>query len=191
MGKYTVQKQLTGEVWILDYTTQLPVRQLTEDAALLLSEHRGGGVLITDLLGNFFDLWAASVVDTQILPAAAVPFAGDSYNLYKDLEGSFFVNILNPTAGGGGGVNETNIISKGINYTLLTTDYIVYATADITLTLPAIPLTGQVYKIYAAGNTVTVAANVGQVIIDETAVEFSGQDAIIVQYIKTNFWAII
>ena len=188
---FSIVKELTGEVSINDYTSGETIKQLTESSALIYADDRlTGGVWVIDKDGQSYTVETSRVVDTQILPAAAVAFTGTTKDLYELLEKSFFLNILNPVSGGGG-VNETNILLQGINYTITTADYIIVATADITLTLPASPNTGQLYKIFSAANTVTLNANAGQNIIGKTGVTFKNNAAIMVQYVKTNFWGII
>jgi len=190
---YSIVKELTGEVSINSTTGGNTIKQMDVDACLFFSNRRkAGGVYIVDSLGGEFWLDVSLVDSTQILPAASVAFAGTPRDLYELLEASFFYNVVNPpSGGGGGGVVESNILLQGSNYTITTSDYIIVATTAITLTLPLSPSVGQVYKIYANANTVQIDANVGQQIIGKTTRSTRKQSAVIVQYIKTNAWAII
>jgi len=190
---YSIVKELTGEVSINSTTGGNTIKQMDVDACLFFSNRRkAGGVYIVDSLGGEFWLDVSLVDSTQILPSAAVDFTGTPRDLYELLEASFFYNVVNPpSGGGGGGVIESNILLQGSNYTITTSDYIIVATTAITLTLPLSPSVGQVYKIYANANTVQIDANVGQQLIGKTSVSIRKQSAVIVQYIKTNAWAII
>lgn len=105
----TVIKQLSGEVLISDFTTKQVLKELTNDAALLLSNRdSGGGIWIIDKEGDEFFIPIDELINTQILPGGAVPFAGDARAAYELLETDFFYNLLNPPGGGGPSINIYN-----------------------------------------------------------------------------------
>lgn len=88
--------------------------------------------------------------------------------------------------------SEDNITYYAVDGTLLTTEYIIVATGNpINLTMPASPVLGQMYKVYPSGNTVNIFANAGQNIAGGASIVASGQNAVIIQYIKTNQWGVI
>ena len=88
---------------------------------------------------------------------------------------------------------EGNLVYYDTSGTLLLTEYIIVLIADgLTLTLPATPLLGQMYKIYCTVPTATVNANVGQSISGSgSSVNMVLGNGMIFQYIKTNQWGVI
>lgn len=88
---------------------------------------------------------------------------------------------------------EDNLTYYEDNGTLLLTEYIIVTTSSVTLTLPANPLIGQMYKIYCTEPPgTTVNANVGQDIVGSgSSVNMVVGDGMIFQYIKTNQWGVI
>ena len=189
---YSIVKELTGEVSINSTTSGNTVKQMTVDACLFFSNRRkAGGVYVVDSLGGEFWLDSSLVDSTQILPAAAVDFTGDARELYELLEASFFYNVVNPPSGGGGGVVESNIIYPAVNVTLTASDYIVVPTASIIIKLVATPAIGQVYKIYANNNSITVSPQGAHTIVGQATVSIRNYSAIIVQYVALNTWEII
>lgn len=88
---------------------------------------------------------------------------------------------------------EDNLTYYEDNGTLLLTEYIIVTTSSVTLTLPANPLLGQMYKIYCTEPPgTTVNANVGQDIVGSgSSVNMVVGDGMIFQYIKTNQWGVI
>jgi len=187
---YSIVKELTGEVSINDTTSGATIKQMAVDASLFFSNRRqAGGVYVVDSLGGEFWLDVSLVDSTQISPAAAVAFTGTPRELYELLETSFFYNVVNPASSGG--LVESNIIYPAANVTLTTSDYIVVPTASIIIKLVASPSIGQVYKIYANNNTVTVSPQGAHTIIGQTSISIRKYSAIIVQYVALNTWEII
>lgn len=88
---------------------------------------------------------------------------------------------------------EDNLTYYEDNGTLLLTEYIIVTTSSVTLTLPANPLLGQMYKIYCTEPPgTTVNANVGQDIVGSgSSVNMVVGNGMIFQYIKTNQWGVI
>jgi len=128
-----IQKQTSGRVSIID--NGVTICDLGEYCTMRLAENRAG-IIICDTSGVSFNLpfWAAN--ETQILPAAAVDFSGTLENLWTLLSTYFFTELHTET--GGGGVVETNITGQSGSYSILTTDYIIYATANASFMLPTI-----------------------------------------------------
>lgn len=87
--------------------------------------------------------------------------------------------------------SESNIVYKATNTTLLTSEYIVVATGTVTLEMPSNPVLGQMYKIYCSTNTVTLVPQPGATILNAASLVISGNDGIIIQYIKSNYWGVI
>lgn len=185
-----IVKELTGEVIFRDAVTKFTVKELQEDAALFLNTEKRGGIWIVDKEGREVNIQTENILRTQVLPSPVVNFTGDSRNLYELLETSFFYNLVNPPTSGSG-VVESNILLQGSNYTILTSDYIIVATANITLTLPASPNIGQLYKIYANNNTVQVDRAGSQTIIGQTSVSIKKYSSFHIQYVSANNWLII
>lgn len=88
---------------------------------------------------------------------------------------------------------EGNLVYYEESGTLLLTEYIIVVTQDaITITLPANPLLGQLYKIYCTVNTLQVSPNVGQQIGSSILpINMVLDEGLIFQYIKTNYWGVI
>lgn len=110
-----IVKELTGEVSFRDAATKFNIAQLQEDAALFLNTEKRGGIWIVDKNGIEINIQTENILQTILLPAAAVSFSGDSRALYELLETSFFYNLVNPTSGGGGGgfdVGNWNFITQ-------------------------------------------------------------------------------
>jgi len=88
---------------------------------------------------------------------------------------------------------EDNLVYYDASGTLLLTEYIIVVITDgLTLTLPATPVLGQMYKVYCTVPGTTVNGNVGQTISGSgTSVSMILGDGMIFQYIKTNQWGVI
>jgi len=88
---------------------------------------------------------------------------------------------------------EDNLVYYDASNTIQLTEYIIVIIEDgITLTLPATPLLGQMYKVYCTVPTATVNSNVGQSIAGSgSTVNMVNGDGMIFQYIKTNQWGVI
>lgn len=105
--KITIVKTLNNTILVQDFTTKFVYKELQEIASLLLSdqEDRGevstGGVFVIDEASQNYHIRTTEVVNTQILPALAVPFTGSTKDLYELLETDFFYNVVNPPSGGG------------------------------------------------------------------------------------------
>lgn len=99
-----IVKELTGDVSFRDAATKFTIAQLQEDAALFLNTEKRGGIWIVDKDGIEINIQTENILQTIVLPAAAVAFSGDSRTLYELLETSFFYNLVNPPSGGGGGL---------------------------------------------------------------------------------------
>lgn len=122
---------------------------LQRDCTMNISTQRQS-IEIVDSEGLSYTIFVAAVLETQVLPAAAVAFSGDLVALWTLLVQHFF-NELHASISSGGGVVENNILQVAANYSILTTNYIIEATAsNISIRLPTIGTdTGQVYRIYA------------------------------------------
>jgi hypothetical protein len=184
-----IQKQLNGDVWLTNGGSILA--GFTESVTLNLSYKRAG-VEVVDVNGKQGFIELNRVAETQVLPAAAVPFTGDLVALWTLLTGSFF-NELH-LDGGGGGVIEDNITATGVNYSILTTDYIIYATAPgISIRLPTIGTDiGQVYRIFANDNSITVLCDdpSGDRIVDDLSIDLKKWDSATFRAIYTNQWLV-
>jgi len=135
-----IVKELTGEVSFRDAATKLTIAQLQEDAALFLNTDKGGGIWIVDKNGIEVNVQTENILQTIILPAAAVSFSGDSRALYELLETSFFYNLVNPPILSVGVYDE---IYNTENYTEQTNNTTTYVNA---LTLPVTLSIGETYK---------------------------------------------
>jgi len=147
MAAITIQKQTNETVFFIQNGQILTA--LNRDCTMNLNDDYSG-IFIIDKEARRFNLRLIDVADTQILPAAAVAFLGDLAALWTLLVQQFF-NELHTSISGGGGVVENNILQVGANYSILTTNYIIEATAsNINIRLPTIGADiGQVYRIYA------------------------------------------
>ena len=190
---------------------------LNEDCTMNLSNKRQG-IEFIDIDGKSYFLPFQAVTSTQVAPAAAVPFTGTLVQLWQLLTGLFF-NELHSTAGiitsddvinlsgvtgatvtdalnnlaAGGGL-ENNIVSTAVNYSILTSDYIVYATAsNIGIRLPTIGTNiGQFYRIYANNNSINVLCDdpSGDRIIGQISISLKKWDSATFRAIYTNQWLI-
>ena len=181
-----IQKQTSGRVLI--YDAGVPIADLSESCTMRLAENRAG-IIISDLSGVAFKLpfWAAN--ETQIMPAAAVDFSGTLTDLWTLLTTYFFVELHTST--GGGGVVEANITGQSGTYSILTTDYIIYATDTLSVRLPNIGTSiGQVYRIFANGFNVLVSCNTpaGDTILGEATQTMTGMDMVTFRAISSNSW---
>ena len=131
----------------------------------------------------------ASIADfTQVQDQGGAPLGATFFDVLQAL------NLLLdcPCAtGGGGGVVDNNIRIESSNYIATTSDFAIVADANITITLPATPATGQVFEVYANNNNVIVAANAGQTIVGAATFALAGHSAITIKYIFANTWLII
>ena len=211
-----IQKQLTGEILLLE--NSIIVDSIQEDCTINCSPFRAG-LEVIDKTGRKFIIPLARVESTQILPAAAVPFTGSLSDLYTLLVGSFFnefhagtggvvtsddvtnlstvaganvTDALNNLAAGGG--LETNILAVNVNYTILSTNYIIYATAsNIGIRLPTIGANlGQFYRIYANNNNINVLCDdpAGDRITGQTSIQLKKWDSATFRALYTNQWLI-
>jgi len=88
--------------------------------------------------------------------------------------------------------NESNITYYNSSGTLLLSEYIIVSTQNsITVTLPANPVLGQMYKVYNTTNNMTILPNVGQTIGSLLSLTLALDESVILQYIKTNIWGVI
>lgn len=112
--RITIIKTLSNTVLIKDKATGFIYKELKENSTLLFSskEDRGevleGGVFIIDEDSNTYNIRLSEVVDTQVLPAAAIPFTGAVKDLYQLLETTFFFNIVNPPTSTGVNIFNSN-----------------------------------------------------------------------------------
>jgi hypothetical protein len=184
---YLVQKQTSGRVQVLQNSQILA--DLSEKCTMDIAQN-GQGIVVTDLDGYTFNLLLVQVAETQLLPAAIVAFSGDVADLWALLTTSFFIELH---ANSGGGTVEGNITSVGVNYNILTTDYIIYATANVSVRLPLIGTNiGQVYRIFANGFNVLISCQdpFGDRIMGEVTQNISGFDMVSARAIYTNQWLI-
>jgi len=97
-----------------------------------------------------------------------------------------------PTVPSGLYFNESNITYYNSSGTLLLSEYIIVSTQNsITVTLPANPVLGQMYKVYNTTNNMTILPNVGQTIGSLLSLTLALDESVILQYIKTNIWGVI
>lgn len=110
-----LQKQLTGEVLILD--NSIIIDSIQEDCTINCLPMRSG-LEIIDKTGRRFNISLSRVEGTQVLPAAVVPFSGSLSDLYTLLVGSFFNEFH---TGSGGAVTSDDVTNlstvAGINVT--------------------------------------------------------------------------
>jgi hypothetical protein len=131
----------------------------------------------------------ASIADfTQVQDQGGAPLGATFFDVLQVLNVLFDCPCA---TGGGGGVVEPNIRTESSNYLATTIDFAIVAAANITITLPATPATGQVFEVYANNNNVTVEANAGQTIIGTTNASLAGYSAIVIKYVFANTWLII
>jgi len=211
-----IQKQTSGDVWLVE-NGQIS-SSIQEDCTINCSPRRAG-LEIVDASGRLFFIELVRVQETQINPAAAVAFTGSLQDFYTLMVTSFFnefhsgaggaitsddvanlstvtgatvTDALNNLAAGGG--LENNIVSTAVNYSILTSDYIVYATAsNIGIRLPTIGTNiGQFYRIYANNNSINVLCDdpSGDRIIGQTSIQLKKWDSATFRAIYTNQWLI-
>lgn len=211
-----IQKQLNGDVWLTNGGSILA--GFTESVTLNLSWKRAG-VEVVDVNGKRYYIELNRVAETQVLPAAAVPFTGDLVALWTLLTGSFFnelhagvlptitsddvvnnstvtgvtvTDALDNLAAGGG--LETNITATGVNYSILSTDYIIYATApNISIRLPSISTDiGQYYRVFANNNPITILCDdpAGDRITGQISVTMKKYDSATFRALYSNQWLI-
>lgn len=92
-----IVKQTNGNVFIYNANTGDYVKSLTSEYVELICNDNGIVKLVQEAGAEYFD--PALVVNTQVLPAATVPFSGTCSDLSQLLATDFFFEL----AGGGGG----------------------------------------------------------------------------------------
>jgi hypothetical protein len=188
---------------------------LQKDATMNLSNNREG-IVVIDAQGNSFVINYQEVTFTQVFPAAAVAFTGTVVDLWTLLVSSFFnelhkvgsltsddvtnnslvagvtvTDALNNLVAGGG--LETNITGQSGNYSILTTDYIIYATGNANFRLPTIGASiGQYYRIFANNFNVNVLCDdpAGDRITGQISVSMKKYDSATFRAIYANQWLI-
>lgn len=164
---------------------------LQRDCTMNISTQRQS-VEIVDSEGLSYTIFVAAVLETQVLPAAAVPFSGDLVALWTLLVQQFF-NELHTSISGGGGVVEDNIIYQSGNYSIVTTNYIIVAIGNGNFRLPTIGSDlGQIYRIFANNNTVNVLCDTpsGDSIIGQISVTLKKYDSATFRALASNLWLI-
>ena len=183
-----IQKQTSGDVWLVE-NGQIS-SSIQENCTINCSPRRAG-LEIVDASGRLFFIELGRVQETQINPAAAVAFTGSLQDFYTLMVTSFF-NEFHSGAGGGGGI-EGNILGVSGNYSVLSSDYILYATAAANIRLPTIGANiGQFYRIYANNFNVSVLCDdpSGDRITGQIDVQLSNYDSATFRAIYTNQWLI-
>lgn len=182
---------------IVYHTIPLPIGYRIDDRYVILQFAVGS--LVT------FQMLRTSVVLPQgeslesflsnLFNPIPLPYTSTQIENLSNVVGSTVTDALNNLlAGGGGGVVESNIIAVNTNYTLLTTDYIAYATASgIGIRLPTIGLIiGMVYRIFANNNTINVLCDdpAGDRINGQISISLKKWDSATFRAIAPNKWLI-
>lgn len=183
-----IQKQTDSRVQIIDQG--VIICDLSADCTMRLAENNSG-IIISDVTGVSYNLQLSTANETQILPAAAIAFSGSNVALWTLLVTDFF-NELHQIVGGGG-VVESNIIAVAGSYSVLTTNYIIYATANATVRLPTIGTNyGQVYRVFANGFDVLMSCDdpAGDRILGELTQNLSKFDMATFRCLYGNQWLV-
>ena len=107
----SIVKQLNGNVFIYNNDTGDFVKSLSSDIIKIECNENGIVKVIMDNGSvEYFD--PAMVIDTQILPASAIPFVGDCLDLSQLFATDFFFEL---TGGGGGSQNLSQVLIVGNN----------------------------------------------------------------------------
>lgn len=113
----SIVKELNGNVFIYNNDTGDFVKSLSSDIIKIECNENGIVKIIMDNGSvEYFD--PAMIVDTQILPASAIPFVGDCTDLSQLLATDFFFEL---TGGGGGSIPIEIQLAASDETTALTT----------------------------------------------------------------------
>lgn len=116
-----------------------------------------------------------------------VVFDSDLLGFFR-YNGSAWIEII---TGGGGGVNESNIVSTAVNYIATFTDYIIVGTADCEIKLPQIGANvGTVFKIFAKNATIDIVAFAGDTINNVSVQTLTAYSMVTIRAIFSNEWLI-
>jgi hypothetical protein len=150
------------------------IQTLLEDVTAVLNNKRNG-IIITDLRGRSVEVFTRQIENTQILPAAPIKFQPQGtvalWDILFDPTAGPIFNELHMTSGAIIPVDETNIKTiAAATYTVLNTDYILWFTANCTITLPVIIASRIAYpiRIFSRNVLLTVNPNAGATINGKT-----------------------
>lgn len=153
---------------------------------------------IITLAGTYAGIPFSSDIDISHSFDLELILNGTTLELTGEHDGSTVLTSVDlapiiPAVPGGLLFSEDNITYYSVSGTFQLTEYIIVVDVDgITLTLPATPVLGQMYKVYCTVPTATVNGNVGQSIAGSgSTVNMVNGDGMIFQYIKTNQWGVI
>ena len=90
----------TGGVQLVDDQGRV-IRSFPSSAYLEVSDN----LVTVNVSGHRINLFPSKITETQVLPAASVPFNGDAYDLGLLLSTSFFDDASTGGGGGGGGMD--------------------------------------------------------------------------------------
>lgn len=188
-----IQKQITGEVWLM--ASGQIVQSFSEKVTFNLS-HKRAGIEIIDTNGRRYFLPVASVLETQILPAAVFPFSGTILDLWGLLVNDFFDELHQSIAPPPIPNPKENFVLVNGSYSVSISaepamnDQNVIATGALTATLP--PAVSDVFgipiTICANSNDVTILPDGTDLILSDTSCEIAGLDSITLICFQVGKW---
>lgn len=207
------KRQPDGMIELLN-ASDVPLSTLSENSQIRRYGYNDALLIIDNVSGKQTIVWVQFLISYQLEPAAPVLFTGTLFDWWALLGTSFFPIRLahahtseivdgssyggaNLTAtlnfllgGGGGGVIQDNITAVAGAYTALPTDYILYATAISTITLPDIVDVGRVYRIFANNNKVDIVADPSDNITGLGTINIKKWESLTLRAINITTWLI-
>lgn len=175
------------------------VQTLQNEVTANLNRKRNG-VIIEDITGRKIEIFTKDIQNTQKLPAPSAKFppgtTGQLWDLLFDPSTTpFFTELHIKFSGGGGGntVDETNVkIISTATYTVLSTDYILWVTANCTITLPLIPTVAIAFpiRIFCRNVNVTVQSTAPDLINGAANFKMKKYDQVTLRAGQANDWGI-
>lgn len=130
-----------------------------------------------------------------VLPAKGTLIFNVTTNQLEVNTGTAGTPVWTAASGGGGGntVDETNVkIIATPTYTVLSTDYILWVTANCTITLPAIPTVAIAFpiRIFCRNVKVTVQRTAPDLINGATSFKMKKYDQVTIRAGQANDWGL-
>jgi len=186
-----IVKELSGLVSF--YEGGAMVKQLNA-VCTMQANPKKGGVWVIDKAGREFFIDLGRVLQTQILPAAAVDFSGTVFDLWELLVNDFFEELHGTVIPPTPPTEETYLLTSG-NYNIdFNYKNLINAANGSNFRLPTIAPAyyGKAVTVFAAGFTVNVICDdpAGDRITDKISITLKKYDAATFICFSPNLWLI-